>query len=83
MRTFRHGIIPGTQSASVSNLTMDKDASTDTEVSSDDHEANIVDADESEVQTSRISPTTPPSIRSGKRVLNSLQPELTVGYTNG
>lgn len=61
---------------------MEQNNSVDNGVSSDDdHGSNIIEVEESAVEEPK--PTTPPSVTHGKRILTSMQPELTVcdGYT--
>lgn len=53
------------------NNSVDNGASSD-----DDHGSNIIDVEEPTAEEPK--PTTPPSITHGKRILTSMQPELSV-----
>jgi hypothetical protein len=72
----RFSVASGNQAPS-SVITMDQNNSIDNGVSSDDdHGSNIIDVEEPATEVPK--PTTPPTITAGKRVLTSMQPELTV-----
>lgn len=71
----RFSVASGNQAPS-SVVTMDQNNSMDNGVASDDdHGSNIIDVEEAAEEPK---PTTPPSINHGKRILTSMQPELTV-----
>lgn len=75
----RFSVVPGNHAPS-SVAAMDQNTSIDNGVASDDdHGSNTIGVEESVAEEPK--PKTPPNINHGKRILTSMQPELTVCRT--